>query len=58
MGDDLPDIPVIKEVGLGCCPNDAVDEVKEVATFVSTKNGGRGAVREMCDLIYKNLPNH
>ena len=58
MGDDLPDIPVIKEVGLGCCPNDAVDEVKEVATFISTKNGGRGAVREMCDLIYKNLPNH
>ena len=58
MGDDLPDIPVIKEVGLGCCPNDAVDEVKEVATFISVKNGGRGAVREMCDLIYKNLPNH
>ena len=58
MGDDLPDIPVIKEVGLGCCPNDAVDEVKEVATFISAKNGGRGAVREMCDLIYKNLPNH
>lgn len=58
MGDDLPDIPVIKEVGLGCCPNDAVDEVKEVATFISTKNGGRGAVREMCDLIYKNLPNY
>lgn len=57
MGDDLPDIPVIKEVGLGCCPNDAVDEVREIATFVSSKNGGRGAVREMCDLIYKNLPN-
>ena len=55
MGDDLPDIPVIKEVGLGCCPNDAVDEVREVATFISSKNGGRGAVREMCDLIYKNI---
>ena len=58
MGDDLPDIPVLKEVGLGCCPNDAVDEVREIATFISSKNGGRGAVREMCDLIYKNLPNH
>ena len=56
MGDDLPDIPVLKEVGLGCCPNDAVDEVREIATFISSKNGGRGAVREMCDLIYKNLP--
>lgn len=58
MGDDLPDIPVLKEVGLSCCPNDAVDEVREIATFISSKNGGRGAVREMCDLIYKNLPNH
>ena len=55
MGDDLPDIPVLKEVGLSCCPNDAVDEVKDVAIFVSSKNGGRGAVREMCDLIYRNL---
>lgn len=55
MGDDLPDIPVLKEVGLACCPNDAVDEVKEVVTFISAKNGGRGAVREMCDLIYKNI---
>ena len=58
MGDDLPDIPVLKEVGLGCCPNDAVEEVREIATFISSKNGGRGAVREMCDLIFKNILSH
>ena len=53
MGDDLPDLCVLNKVGLACCPNDAVDEVKQVCHFVSSKNGGRGAVRELCDLIYK-----
>lgn len=51
MGDDLPDLCVLKKVGLPCCPNDAVDEVKEVCLFISSKDGGKGAVRELCDLI-------
>lgn len=55
MGDDLPDIPVLNEVGMACCPNDAIEEVKEICDFVSSKNGGRGAVREMTDLIYNNI---
>ena len=53
MGDDLPDLCVLKEVGLACCPNDAVQEVKNVCDFISSKRGGRGAVRELTDLIYK-----
>ena len=53
MGDDLPDLCVLNCVGLKCCPNDAVDEVKEVCNFISSKNGGKGAVRELCDLILK-----
>ncbi len=53
MGDDLPDICVLKEVGLACCPNDAVKQVKNICHFVSTKRGGRGAVRELTDLIYE-----
>lgn len=53
MGDDLPDICVLKSVGLPCCPADAVDEVKKHACFISSKNGGRGAMRELCDLILK-----
>ena len=53
MGDDLPDICILEKVGLKGCPFDAVDEVKKVANFVSTKNGGRGAVREFCDYIIK-----
>ena len=51
MGDDLPDICCLEKVGLACCPNDAVDEVREICHFVSSKNGGRGAVRELCDYI-------
>jgi len=53
MGDDLPDICILENVGLKGCPADAVDEVKAIANFVSSKNGGRGAVREFCDYILK-----
>ena len=53
MGDDLPDIAVLREVGLACCPSDAVAEVKNICHFISAKRGGRGAVREVTDLIYK-----
>jgi YrbI family 3-deoxy-D-manno-octulosonate 8-phosphate phosphatase len=51
MGDDLPDICILEKAGLACCPADAVDEVLDICNFVSTKNGGRGAVRELCDFI-------
>lgn len=51
MGDDLPDLCILEKVGLSCCPADAVDEVLEICDFVSSKNGGRGAVRELCDFI-------
>ena len=53
MGDDLPDICILEKVALKGCPADAVDEVKKVANFVSSKNGGHGAVREFCDYILK-----
>lgn len=54
MGDDLPDICALKKAGLSICPNDAVDEVREVCDFVTNKKGGRGAVREICDFILKS----
>ena len=38
MGDDIPDIPVLKVVGLSCCPLDAVNEVKSICNYVSNKN--------------------
>ncbi len=54
MGDDLPDICILEKVGLACCPCDAVDEVKAISNFISTKNGGRGAIRELCDLVLRS----
>lgn len=51
MGDDIPDICILQKVGLACCPNDAVKEVQEICKFKSLYNGGRGAVRELCDFI-------
>lgn len=54
MGDDLPDICIMEKVGLPCCPNDAVEEVQKVCKFKSKFNGGKGAVRELCDLILKS----
>ena len=53
MGDDIPDICILEKVSLKGCPADAVNEVKKVANFVSTKCGGKGAVREFCDYILK-----
>lgn len=54
MGDDLPDLCVLEKVGLPCCPADASDEVVEASKFVSTKDGGKGAVRELCDFILRS----
>ena len=53
MGDDLNDLLIIKQVGLSGTPKDAVDEVIQVADFVSKKNGGSGAVREFIEHILK-----
>jgi 3-deoxy-D-manno-octulosonate 8-phosphate phosphatase (KDO 8-P phosphatase) len=53
VGDDLIDIPLLKRVGLAVAVPNAVDEVKEHAHYITSKTGGRGAVREVCDLILK-----
>ena len=54
MGDDLPDICILEKVGLACCPSDAVEEVKNICDFISAKNGGRGAIRELCDFVLRS----
>jgi 3-deoxy-D-manno-octulosonate 8-phosphate phosphatase (KDO 8-P phosphatase) len=51
MGDDVNDLPLLRKVGLSACPADAVAEVREAVHFVASSPGGRGAVRELCDLI-------
>ncbi len=51
MGDDLPDICILAGVALAACPADAVKEVQDECNFRSNYNGGKGAVRELCDFI-------
>ena len=53
MGDDEPDLQIMEKVGLPACPADAVKRVRDICKFVSGKDGGRGAVRELCDLVYE-----
>ncbi len=51
LGDDIIDIPVLKAVGFSAAVADALDVVKKSVDYVSKYNGGRGAVREICELI-------
>lgn len=51
MGDDLPDLPIIKKVGFSASPKDAVFEIKNTVDYICENLGGRGAVRELCDII-------
>lgn len=53
FGDDIPDIEVIRAAGLGICPADAVEEVKEAADIVSERPGGKACVREYMEKAMK-----
>jgi len=53
IGDDLPDLPIMKRVGLSIAVADAVAEVKDRADLATTRCGGKGAVREACEAILK-----
>ena len=58
IGDDLPDIPILEKIGFSGCPNDAVNEVKNISQYICKNKGGYGAVREFVDLIIqKNIPD-
>jgi 3-deoxy-D-manno-octulosonate 8-phosphate phosphatase (KDO 8-P phosphatase) len=53
MGDDLPDIPLLKKVGLPCCPADAAIEVRNLSKYISPVNGGYGCVRDVIEKVLK-----
>lgn len=53
MGDDIPDYHVMKMVGMPCCPNDAVAEIKEISKYISHKQGGKGCVRDVIEQVLK-----
>jgi len=54
VGDDLVDLGIMKKVGLAIAVANAAAEIKEIACYVTSKSGGRGAVREVAELILKS----
>jgi 3-deoxy-D-manno-octulosonate 8-phosphate phosphatase (KDO 8-P phosphatase) len=53
MGDDIPDLAVMKQVGLAACPSNAAPEILEQSHFISSHIGGEGCVREVIEKIMK-----
>jgi 3-deoxy-D-manno-octulosonate 8-phosphate phosphatase (KDO 8-P phosphatase) len=53
VGDDLSDLPCLREAGFSAAPADAAPEVRRAATFVAKANGGRGAVREAIEALLR-----
>ena len=54
VGDDIPDIQVIERSGIGICPADAVEEVKQVSDYISVFPGGKGCVRDTIETVLKS----
>lgn len=53
MGDDLPDYPVMRRVGLPCCPANAAREIKALAKYISPINGGDGCARDVIEKVLR-----
>ena len=53
MGDDIPDLPVLKAAGLACCPFDAAPEIRAEVDYVSPVHGGKGCVRDVLEQFMK-----
>jgi 3-deoxy-D-manno-octulosonate 8-phosphate phosphatase (KDO 8-P phosphatase) len=53
IGDDLPDLPMLRRAGFSFCPADAAPEVAAVCDHICGKEGGRGAVREAAEILLK-----
>lgn len=53
MGDDIPDLEVMRECGLPCCPKDAAFEVKSVSRYISHAKGGQGCGRDVVEQVLK-----
>ena len=54
VGDDIPDLEVMRECGCPCCPKDACQDVKDVSTYVSPYNGGQGCARDILEQLMRS----
>jgi len=53
MGDDIPDLEAMKLCGVATCPKNAAIEIKNVAHYISDKNGGEGCVRDVIEQVLR-----
>ena len=54
IGDDINDLDLLKKVGFSACPKDAINQVKKICDYNCKTKGGKGAFRELVELILKN----
>ncbi len=54
MGDDIPDIKIMNQVGVSSCPNDASIDVKAISDYISHIKGGNGCVREILEQVLRS----
>ena len=54
IGDDLNDLELLQHVGFSACPNDAIDEIKNISDYICSKKGGQGCVREFAKKFIQN----
>jgi 3-deoxy-D-manno-octulosonate 8-phosphate phosphatase (KDO 8-P phosphatase) len=55
IGCEVTDIAIMKKVGFAVATADAIDEVKEIADYITTAPGGRGPIREVCEFILRAM---
>ena len=53
MGDDIPDLEAMMEVGLPCCPSDAAMDIISIASYITSASGGKGCVREVIEKVLR-----
>ncbi len=53
MGDDIPDYEPMKASGLATCPADAVEEIQNIAHYISDKDGGKGCIRDVIEQVLR-----
>lgn len=53
VGDDIPDLPVMRKVGVAACPADAAPEIRQICHFISERPGGHGCVRDIIEQTLK-----
>jgi 3-deoxy-D-manno-octulosonate 8-phosphate phosphatase (KDO 8-P phosphatase) len=53
MGDDVPDLAVMETIGFPVCPVDAIEDIKSICHYISSKKGGKGAVRDVIEKVMR-----